>query len=309
MNAVNEKPEKHLTQLLLSMFSADELRRLLRYAFPDELVLNLPGANASPLALADAASEALLHRQDLDTLWPRLLEERPRRRAEIESVRDLIMQSLTTKPDPIDRTGLNPIVARSGPIRILFVLSCPTGRYQIDTAEEIRQIRAELQSAQHRDRFTHELITAATYTDLRKALRQHKPHILHIACHGTEEAELVLSDGHGDEEHIDAGTFVELLEVLKEDLRLVVLNACHSAAITQKLFPAIDLVLGMRGAVTDRSAIAFSAVFYESLAAGDTVEAAFRLGVNELRRRKAQTNTPELLPPEGPQRLQRFIQS
>jgi hypothetical protein len=30
--------------------------------------MSLPGANASPLALADAASEALLRRNDLDTL-------------------------------------------------------------------------------------------------------------------------------------------------------------------------------------------------------------------------------------------------
>lgn len=307
MNAVNERPDKHLTQLLLSMFSADELRRLLRYSFPEELVMGLPGANASPLALADAATEALLRRQDLEALWPRLLEERPRRRAEIEVVRDRVNQWLIRE---LDRSGGGPKSdpVKSGPIRILFVLSCPPGRYQIDTAEEIRQIRAELQSAQHRDRFTHELIIAATYTDLRKALRQHKPHILHIACHGTEDAELVLSDGHGDEERIDAATFVELLEVLKDDLRLVVLNACHSAAITAKLVPAIDLVLGMRGAVTDRSAIDFATVFYESLAAGDTVEAGFRLGVNELRRRKAQVNTPELLPLAGPQRLQRFVQ-
>jgi hypothetical protein len=71
--------------------------------------------------------------------------------------------------------------------------------------------------------------------------------------------------------------------------------------------PAINLVLGMRGAVTDSSAIAFASVFYESIAAGDTVEAGFRLGINELRRRKAQTNIPELLPLEGPQRQQRFV--
>jgi hypothetical protein len=164
MSALNEKPEKRLTQLFLSMFSADELRRLLRYSFPDELVMNLPGANASPLALADAASEALLRRNDLDALWPRLIHERPRRQAEIEAVRDLIIQQLAGKPGPASGLGSTRGPVNAGPIRILFVLSCPPGQYQIDTAEEIRQIRAELQSAQYRDRFTHELITAATYT-------------------------------------------------------------------------------------------------------------------------------------------------
>lgn len=304
MSALNEKPEKLLTQLFLNLFSADELRRLLRYSFPDELAMSLPGANASALALADAASEALLRRSDLEALWPRLIQERPRRQAEIEVTRDRINQQLATEPGP---TGPTQTLVNAGPIRILFVLSCPPGQYQIDTAEEIRQIRAELQSAKYRDRFTHELITAATYTDMRKALRQHRPHILHIACHGTPEAELVLSDGRSGEERIEAATFVELLEVLRDDLRLVVLNACYSTSITQKLVPAINLVLGMRGAVTDSSAIAFASVFYESIAAGDTVEAGFRFGINELRRRKAQTNIPELLPLEGSQRQQRFV--
>ncbi len=293
--------EHRLTQLFLSMFSSDELRRLLRYSFGDELTSTLPGANVSAATLAAAASEALIQRDELAIVWPRLVEQRPRRQAEIEAVRDLFAQH------PPANTTPTQTATKDGPIRILFVLSCPPSQYQIDTAEEIRQIRAELQSAPYRDRFKHEVITAATYTDLRKALREHKPHILHIACHGTPEAELVLSDGHGDEERIEAKAFIGLLGLLKENLRLVVLNACHSAAITPQLVPVVDLVLGMRGAVADRSAIAFAAVFYESLAAGDTVEQSFDLGVNELHRRKAKTNIPELLPTEGPQRQRRFV--
>lgn len=316
MNPLNEKPEQHLTQLFLKMFSADELRRLLRFSFPDELALGLPGPNAAPVALAEAATLALIQRDELAILWPRLIQERPRRQAEIEAVRDLFAQQpprLPPKPGPTTSASTTPTegpvtpVVKEGPIRILFVLSCPPSRYQLDTAEEIKQIRNELQLAQCRDRFTHEMITAATYADLRKALRQHKPHILHISCHGTPEAELILADGHGDEERIDAETFIGLLGLLKENLRLVVLNACHSAAITRQLVPTIDLVLGMCGAVPDRSAIAFAAVFYESIAAGDTVAQSFDLGLNELRRRKAQTNIPELLPLEGPQRQRRFV--
>lgn len=299
-------PEQRLTQLFLSMFSAEELRRLLRYTFGEEFTLVLPGANVSAMAFADAATEQIIKRGELELLWPRLIQERPRRRADIESARESIVQGRPAPPDTIDTTSTKSTV-KDGPIRILFVLSCPPSQYQIDLAEEVRQIRAELQSAQYRERFTHELITAATYTDLRKALRQHKPHILHISCHGTPEAELILSDGRGDEERIDAATFVELLEVLKDDLRLVVLNACHSAAITAKLLTAVDLALGMRGAVNDSSAVAFATAFYESIAAGDTVERGFRVGLNELRRRKVLTNIPELLPLEGPQRQRRFV--
>jgi len=290
-----EKPAERLARLFLSMFSANELRSLLRYTFPDELSQQMPGETAPFATLAAAASEALLHRDDLDVLWPRLIQERPRRRAEIEAARKYIDEWLGDDPDG------------KGPIRVLFVLSCPPTQTNLDTNEELRKIRAALVAAPHRDRFTIEMITAATYDDLRDSLLRHSPHILHIACHGTDDAELILSDGHGGEERIDAPTFVDLLDVLRADLRLVILNACHSAAITHRLVPAIDLAIGMRGEVNDSGAIHFAAVFYGAVATGSTVEAGFRLGVNELRRRKAQIDTPELLPREGPQRQRRFV--
>jgi len=308
MSTSTGKPEQLLTRLFLDMFSTDELRRLLRYNFSNELALSLPGANAAPMAVAEAASEAIIRRKELATLWPVLIDERKNRRAEIEAIRDTIMQELA-KRAPVagsGNPGANKPPEKAGPIRLLFVLSCPKSQYQLDLQEEVRQIRLELEGAPHRAQFTHELITAATYKDLRVALDRHKPHILHIACHATPEAEIVLSNGHGDEDLIDAPSFVELLDILKDDLRLVVLNACHSAAITKQILPVVDLVVGMRGAVRDSGAVAFSAVFYERISAGDTVEKAFRLAVNELRRRKIQADLPELLPAEGPQRQRRF---
>lgn len=295
---MTDVPAQILSRLFLSMFSSDELRRLLRYGFPDALSQALPGVNASAVALADAASEEIVRRGELETLWPLLIAERPRRRTEIEAARDRISAQAPARNEP---TG-----SIHGPIRILFVLSCPRTQERLATEEEIRQIRAELDSATHRERFSHEVILAATYTDLRKALRKHRPHILHIACHGTPEEELILDDGRQGEERIDAETFIDLLDVLKEDLRLVVLNACHSAAITHRLAALVNLVVGMRGAVGDSSAVAFAQVFYESLASGDSVERSFRLGVNELRRRKAESNIPELLPAEGAQRQFKF---
>lgn len=300
---MTDSPEKILTDLFLRMFSSDELRRLLRYGFSDDLTHALPGPTAAPVAVADAAAQELLRRGDLDALWPKLIAERPRRQAEIESERARLAGHTRERP-----AAPAPTTTKHGPIRILFVLACPRSREQLATQEEIRQIQQELRAAAHRDRFTHEVALAATYGDLRKALREHKPHILHIACHGTPEAELIFNDERGGEMRVDAATFVDLLDVLKENLRLVVLNACHSTAITRDVAPLVNLVIGMRGAVSDNSAIAFSQVFYESIAAGDTVERSFRLGINELRLRKADSHMPELLPAAGEQRQYRFVQ-
>ena len=289
MSDVKRELEPRLTRMFLDMFSTEELRRLLRHNFPDDLALSLPGTTAAPIAVADAASEAIVQRGLLATLWPVLLKLRPNRRAEIEALRD----SCATDDDV-------------GPVRLLFVISCPRSQEQIDLQEELRQVRLEFEAGPHRAHFTHEMITAATYKDLRVALGRHKPHILHIACHATPEAKLVLSNGQGDQDLIAAEVFVGLLEEFKQDLRLVVLNACHSAAITRQILPVVDLAVGMRGAVQDSGAIGFSAVFYERIAAGDAVEQAFRLAVNELRRRAIGADLPELLPAEGPSRQRRF---
>ncbi|MFH1463868.1 MAG: toll/interleukin-1 receptor domain-containing protein [Pseudomonadota bacterium] len=80
-----------LKSLLLSLFSVDELRRLLLH-MPDagDLSYALPSGPISPMAFADAAVEAM-HRHGLlgAALFDGLIAERPRRRAEIERVRAL----------------------------------------------------------------------------------------------------------------------------------------------------------------------------------------------------------------------------
>ena len=75
--------------LLLSLFSADELRRFIRYGPDgDAIAAELPGASASPAALAEAVVTALETRGLDDDFFKRVLAERPRRASDISKVRD-----------------------------------------------------------------------------------------------------------------------------------------------------------------------------------------------------------------------------
>lgn len=77
-----------LTRLLLSLFSAEELRRFVRY-LPDghEVAPMLPGATASPAALADAVVDTLTRRGAIDApFFQALRAERPRRSSDIAVV-------------------------------------------------------------------------------------------------------------------------------------------------------------------------------------------------------------------------------
>lgn len=79
--------EQALVDLLLAMFSADELRRFAHYHHSDELAARLPGPDASAAALTHALVDELARRDLLDaTFFARLRHERPRRARDIDAV-------------------------------------------------------------------------------------------------------------------------------------------------------------------------------------------------------------------------------
>ncbi len=95
-------PEDALYQLLLSVFSADELRRWIRYdAERQRIAHDLPGATASASALVTAAIEALARHKLIDAkFFADLRRERERRSAEIARVEQLWQQHVSPAPSP-----------------------------------------------------------------------------------------------------------------------------------------------------------------------------------------------------------------
>lgn len=78
--------QKALVNLLLNMFSTSELERLVRYRYGSEIDQQLP-RGASPLETADKVVQLLDGRSLLDReFFALLIEERPRRAAEIRAV-------------------------------------------------------------------------------------------------------------------------------------------------------------------------------------------------------------------------------
>lgn len=77
--------DEQIAKLLLSLFSADELRREVRYT-SDELEHSLPGAGESPAKLAPAVVELLDRHGLLTTFLHRVRDERPRRAAEVDAL-------------------------------------------------------------------------------------------------------------------------------------------------------------------------------------------------------------------------------
>jgi hypothetical protein len=100
---------------------------------------------------------------------------------------------------------------------------------------------------------------------------------------------------------ISKSALVRVLSSCNEgNLRLVVLNACHSRPQAEALTTVVDCVVSMNRTITDRAAIKFAASFYGALAFGRSVQKAFEQGIARLGAEGiAEADTPELLVRSG----------
>ena len=169
-------------------------------------------------------------------------------------------------------------ISQRAELTVLFIVACPRDQVRLALDEEIRAVSRRLAHTRVR------LITAlaATYEDLREALREVRPGVVHIACHGEASGDIWLSDGHQGSERVPGATLAELLAILRHNLRLVVINACFSGSIAGHVAPVVGAAIGMSEAIRDEAAVRFSATLYASLAADEPIEQAFRLAVNDL---------------------------
>lgn len=272
---------QQLEALLLSLFSADELRRFVRY-LPggDAIVGRLPGSIAAPAVLVSDVVTALARDGALSdpAFWDSLRRERPRRAAEIDGVQARCAQA---RPAPGPGPGPAPASAPAKLV-VLMVSASPDTEQRLRVDKEFRKIIDQVRASRYRDRIEFQQIQAATFGNLRSSLMEHQPHVLHISAHGTEDGAL-LFEAEGDGSRVVAKkNFIRLLGTLKDRLRLVFLNACHSQEIARDIPPAIDLAIGMSDAVGDAAAIRLSVAFYEALAFGRTVESAFDVALSDL---------------------------
>jgi len=91
-----------------------------------------------------------------------------------------------------------------------------------------------------------------------------------------------------------------LFSTLKDNIRLVVLNACYSKTQAEAIVEVIDCVVGMNTSIGDQAAIAFAASFYRAIGFGRSIKEAFEQGkVSLMLEGIPEENTLELLCRKG----------
>ena len=169
-----------------------------------------------------------------------------------------------------------------GPSTKILILSAnpqDTARLRLD--KEVREIQEGLRRSKERDRFVIQHVWAVRLRDLRRAILDHEPDIVHFCGHG-ELNGLMVEDEEGKSVLVRPEALSGLFELFSEQVGCVLLNACYSQTQAEAINEHIGYVIGMNKGIRDITAIEFAVGFYDALGAGKTVEEAFRFGCNAI---------------------------
>ncbi len=201
--------------------------------------------------------------------------------------------------DENDDTQETAIVSTSPEVvTVLLVSASPDHKERLRVDKEFRRITERIRSSRHRDRLRFEQLQAARFADLRTALMEHEPHVLHFSGHGRSDGSLVFEEGSNGSSVVSKKSLLGLLRALSGGLRLVVLNACHSQAIAAEIPPTVDLAIGMPSSIEEGDAVEFAVALYEAIGFDKSVQVAFDAAVAGLD--EDEVELPRLFPLSDP---------
>ncbi|BAY07541.1 CHAT domain-containing protein [Calothrix sp. NIES-2098] len=175
------------------------------------------------------------------------------------------------------------------PKKILILAANPKQTVRLRLDEELRDIKEGLQRSLNRDNFDLRYDLAVRPRDIRRAILDYRPNIIHFSGHGVGVKGLSFEDETGKEQLVTGEALAGLFGQFSNQVECVLLNACYSEVQANAIVQHINYVIGMNDAIDDKAAIEFVVAFYDALAAynreydsGSPVEFAFNIARNAI---------------------------
>lgn len=165
---------------------------------------------------------------------------------------------------------------------ILVLAANPKDTPPLRLDQEVQKIEAALKRAGRRSPFTIRQAWAVRPGDVRRALLEHRPHIVHFCGHGSGDQGLVLESDDGATHMVSGAALSGLFALFEDTVGSVVLNACFSVTQAEAIASHINHVVGMSREIGDKAAIEFAVGFYDALSVGESIEKAFQFGCNAI---------------------------
>jgi len=168
-------------------------------------------------------------------------------------------------------------------LKILFLASDADGQ-SLNLKGEIEKIEAAINKAKFAKSISIYSKLDVCEEDLFETLNTYSPNIVHFSGTFFPKGSIRLSSQNDQVVKIvPESVLVKMFSLLKENIRLVILNACNSLSCAEALSKKIDCAIGVNGVITDPGAIKFSEAFYRAIASGRNVENAFQQALLALR--------------------------
>lgn len=158
---------------------------------------------------------------------------------------------------------------------ILFLAANPEDAGWLRTDQEHKRLKIEYQrgdSEYRRYRFLPSEF-AVDINELSRAL-DGNPSIIHFAGHGVD-AGIFITDEQGNQQLLPERPLKRIFKRVKDQVELVILNACHSATQAKIISEYNIYVIGTNHRILDKASIEFSKGFYSALARGKTFQECF----------------------------------
>jgi len=165
---------------------------------------------------------------------------------------------------------------------LLILAASPLDQDRLSLNREVKKIKEALKRSKSRENWTIESNEAATVEDLRRALLEFKPTVLHFSGHGGGEGGLCFENDEGETHQTHAAPLAKLLHHFKDTLKCVVLNACYSSVQAELIRQQIDYVVGMSKGIGDEAACKFGVAFYDAVFVGADFRLAFDLACSAI---------------------------
>lgn len=180
---------------------------------------------------------------------------------------------------------------REDKVTILFVAANPTDTARLRLDDEVRGIKESLRKS-NQNIFELDQAWSVRWDDLHSHLLRRTPDVLHFSGHGNIEG-IVLEDEGGHTHIISTESVNNLLLLFSDKIRLVFINTMYSDNMCKELAQNIDFVIGISGAVGDKRAKKFAMAFYEAIAYGKDIRAAFEFARRAIIDAKGQSEPGE----------------
>lgn len=158
-------------------------------------------------------------------------------------------------------------------MRVLYVASRSLTMESLELEREITALQRRVDQAGRGGQVHFTFLPDLCLEDFALELARQRPDVLHISVHG-ETAGLSFATQEGDPVDLSGDG---LLALLPHDHlpKVVLLNACNSQSIAERLSSAPLVAIGTTQPITNRAAIASAAVLYDRLLYGASIAAAY----------------------------------